>query len=186
MNGIVRPIRRSSAPAWSELRPGKHVSIAKLAPDGSEAARYEGEVISMVDPESWCVARAIWNRGDMTVDGLGFHPGDHLLEWFSPVCWFNAFAVFAPDGGARGWYANVTYPAHLIGTEREPTLVWHDLYLDLVCRADGSHVTRDRDELDASGISESDPQLYRAILKAMNELVARYEQRQIPFRTGVA
>ncbi len=171
---------------WSELSPGQHLTIVKLDPGGAEAARYNGEVVATLEPESWCVVQATWTYGAMDIDGLEFHTGDHLLEWFSPVCPFNAFAVNAPDGGPRGWYANVTYPAYLgvpyQDSADHPTLVWHDLFLDLIGRPDGTFVMRDRDELDASAISSSDPALYQSILTAGAELAARFSARQIPFQ----
>jgi hypothetical protein len=170
---------------WSELSPGQQLTIVKLDPGGAEAARYNGEVVATFEPESWCIVQATWTYGALDLDGLKFHTGDHLLEWFSPVCPFNAFAVSAPEGGLRGWYANVTYPAYLQAPYQvsadHPTLVWHDLFLDLIGRSDGTFVMRDRDELDASGISSSDPALYQSILTAGDELAARFSAREIPF-----
>lgn len=173
---------------WTGLRPGQQLTIVKLDPGGAEAARYSGKVVATLEPESWCVVQAIWTYGAMDIDGLEFHTGDHLLEWFSPMCPFNAFAVYAPDAKLRGWYANVTHPAYLEKPNSDPvlhpSLVWHDLFLDLIGRPDGSFVIRDRDELDASGIASSDPGLYQSILAAGDELAERFNARQIPFQRG--
>jgi predicted RNA-binding protein associated with RNAse of E/G family len=61
------------------------------------------------------------------------------------------------------------------------TLAWHDLWLDLIVKADGSFVVRDQDELAESGIEQSDPHLHAAVLAACNELVRRAELREFPF-----
>jgi hypothetical protein len=175
-----------SFPAWSELRPGAKLTIIKLAPEGAEAARYRGEVVGVHEAESWCVVQATWTYGAMNIDGLAFRTGDALLEWFSPKCPFNAFAVYSPGGELRGWYANVTYPSYLqvssSGADDEATLIWHDLYLDLIGLPDGSFVIRDREELEESGISTSDPAVYQMILDASEELGSRFEKRQVPFQ----
>lgn len=174
------------APDWRQLSPGQLLTIVKLDPGGAEVARYAGMVVATLEAESWCVVRATWTYGAMSIDGLEFHTGDNLLEWFSPICPFNAFAVYAPNRKLRGWYANVTHPADLDGSRQvsssELVLTWHDLFLDLIGRPDGSFIIRDRDELDASGLASSDAALYRAILSAGEELAARYRARQVPFQ----
>lgn len=176
------------SPDWSELRPGNQLGIVKLAPDGAEAARYDGTVVAIFEPESWCVVQATWTDSAIDIDGLEIKTGDRLLEWFSPLCPFNAFAIYDPGGVPRGWYANVTYPAFLksssSGSEDIATLFWHDLYLDLIGRPDHSYVIRDKDELDEAGISSSDAALYQMILSAGEELASRFSCQEIPFLPG--
>jgi hypothetical protein len=121
----------------------------------------------------------------MKIDGLEFLTGDELLEWFSPQCPFNAFAVYSDGGELRGWYANVTFPSYLQnsnpGANDAATLIWHDLYLDLIGLPDGSYVIRDREELDEADISLKDPALCQMILDASEELALRFVRREIPF-----
>jgi Protein of unknown function (DUF402) len=157
------------------------VTVVKLAPDGSEATRYPGEVVAIDETERWTVIRAVWTYRRVDLDGLSFVPGDELLEWFSPHHPFNAFAVFSPDGRLRGWYANVTHPAWLDDRASPPLLVWHDLYLDLVALPDGTITLRDEDELLAAGLRERDAPLYRRIVDASEELRHRFECRLQPF-----
>lgn len=166
---------------WSSLSPGDRVTVVKLAPDGSEAARYPGEVIARVDPESWIVVRATWTHRRIELDGLAFSPGDELREWFSPEQEFNAFAVHAPDGRRKGWYANVTDPAWLETTTAPPLLFWRDLYVDLVGLPDGAFSLRDEDELAASGLARENPGLHGRILRARDEIARRFEHRLAPF-----
>ena len=108
----------------------------------------------------------------MVVAGLEFCPGDTVREFFSASHPFNAFAVMSPEGTLRGWYGNVTYPATNETIDGEPTLVWHDLYLDVVMLPDGSQILLDDDELAASGIPANDPVFAGAIEQARRDLIA--------------
>ena len=169
---------------WSSLSVGAALSVVKLAPDGSEVARYPGSVVARVDPGSWVVVQAVWTYREIDVAGLTFAPGDVLLEWFSPRHDFNAFAVHAASGALRGWYANVTHPARLDRCSTPPTLAWHDLYLDVVALPDGSRSVCDEDELAASELMTSDPRLYSRIVNARDEILGRLDRGVVPFAAG--
>lgn len=173
-----------AVPGWSALVPGTCVMVVKLAPDGSEVTRYPGEVVEAGVAAPWLAVRARWVNRAVELDGLRFEPGDTLDEFFSPRHHFNVFAVFAPDGGLRGWYGNVTHPARLDATSEPPTVVWHDLYVDLVALVSGRATIRDEDELAAAGVAEREPALAATIAAARDELVARFGQRRIPFHQG--
>jgi uncharacterized protein DUF402 len=168
------------AGTWSALLPGAAVTVVKLAPDGSEAARYRGDVVGHCQ-DSWLLVQAIWTHRKIELGGLSFCPGDELLEWFSPQHPYNAFAVFSPQDHFKGWYANVAHPARLDATRDPPVLIWHDLYLDLVGLPDGSFTIRDDDELLASGLADVDPELQVRILAARSELIRRFQHRLSPF-----
>jgi uncharacterized protein len=169
---------------WSPLRVGDRLTIVKRTPEGAEAARYAGEVVAIDDPAPWIVVNGTWTYPAMELDGLSFRPGDQLLEWFSPEDPFNAFAVLTPEGEPRGWYGNVAHPAWLEAGREGPILVWHDLYVDLIGLPDGTYTVRDDDELDASGLGNRDPALYRRIGEARAELIQRFAQRRVPFLTA--
>jgi hypothetical protein len=172
--------RQQEAVIWSALLPGTELTIVKLAPDGSEAARYRGQVVGH-RPDSWLLVQATWTNRRIELGSLTFCPGDEFLEWFSPRHPFNAFAVFSPQDRCKGWYANVAYPARLDATTDPPVLFWHDLYLDLVGLPDGSFSVRDDDELLASGLADADPELHARILGARSELIRRFQHRLPPF-----
>lgn len=167
-----------SSPSWPA---GTALTIVKLDPAGREAARYPGTVIAADIPAPWLAIAATWALGRIEMDGLAFVPGDTLHEFYSPAHPFNVFAIFAPDGYLRGWYANVTAPATLAHDDETPVLTWHDLYLDLVALPDGRATLRDLDELAASGLSRRDPALYAGILAAGDELRRRFAARVFPF-----
>jgi hypothetical protein len=181
------PIGSAAPPCdWASLIPGTHVTVVKLAPDGTEAARYAGEVVATYEPGAWVIVRATWTFRPIEIDGLQFMPGDELLEWFSPQHPFNAFAVFSPRGQFRGWYANVTRPAFLrpangLESDKLPVLVWHDMYLDLVGLPDGCYALRDEDELLASSLSVQDPELFESVKSAGETLQRRFSAALPPF-----
>jgi hypothetical protein len=173
-------LRQQSTATWTLLLPGAELTVVKLAPDGSEAARYQGEVVGHRD-DSWMLVRATWTNRTVDIGELSFCPGDSLLEWFSPLYPFNAFAVFSPNERLKGWYANVTHPARLDVAADPPVLIWHDLFLDLVGLPDGSFTLRDDDELLASGLANAEPELHARVVGAKSELIRRFEHRLPPF-----
>jgi hypothetical protein len=173
--------RNASHAAWPSIRSGTELRIVKLAPDGAEVASYPGVVIDAGAESPWIAIQATWVSRQYDLDGLLFVPGDTLHEFFSPVHPFNLFSVFAPDGTLRGWYANVTYPARLDPTTAPPTLVWHDLYVDVVALPNGTVVVRDEEELAAAQVALLDPALHAAIVEARDELLRRFAARAFPF-----
>ena len=180
MTGPEHERSQTATATWLSLLPGAELTTVKLAPDGSEAARYPGEVVGHCE-DSWILVKATWTNRTVEVGELSFCPGDRLLEWFSPLHPFNAFAVFSPNNRFKGWYANVTHPARLDVATAPPVLVWHDLFLDLVGLPDGSFTLRDDDELLASGLAKADPELHTRIVAARSEVLRRFERRLPPF-----
>jgi hypothetical protein len=168
---------------WSELMPETEVTVVKRsAKDGGrEKTRYPANVIETGLPAPWVVVEARWTHGTVEQAGLTFEDGDLLHEIFSPIHPFNAFAVFGTDGGLKGWYANVDWPAVLETEGEETLLVWNDLFIDMVALPDGSVTVLDEDELEESGLTLTDPALHDRILAARDELVARFHARRPPF-----
>lgn len=173
-------------PNWSALRPGTRLTVVKLAPDGHEVTRYPGEVIAHPGDDAWVGVRATWTNTAVAVDGLWFRPGDTLVEYFSGIEWFNAFHVVAPTGDPRGWYVNVTYPTRLEEGPHGYTLVWHDLFVDVVVLADGAVSIRDEDELAASALAERAPTTHKKILEARDRILTTIEARYFPFNQSEA
>ena len=167
--------------AWPELPPGTALTVVKLDPDGQEVTRYPGVVIDAGAPDPWVAVQAKWVSREYDLDGLLFIAGDVLHEFFSPKHRFNVFAVFAPDGELRGWYANVTQPTMLDATTDPKTLIWPDLFIDVVALPDGRVVVRDEDELEESGLRETDRELYDAIRSTHDEILDLVRRRDFPF-----
>lgn len=166
---------------WPPLPPGTALTIVKLAPDGSEVARYPGEVIEAGAPPPWIAVRATWVSREYDLNGLRFIKGDTLHEFFSPQHPFNVFAVFSALGTLRGWYANVTYPTQLDLATTPPTLTWHDLYVDVVALPDGTIAIRDEDELAAASLSTTNPAVLQMIIEAKEDILRRIRERTFPF-----
>lgn len=132
-------------------------------------------------PEDWRCFRAEWTVGTINAGGLIFEIGDYLHEYFSPTAWFDAFALFTSDGRLKGWYGNVTWPTTF---EEEPdatTVIWHDLYIDLIGFPDGQYLILDEDELEASSLLQEEPDLVTLILAARDAMIARFVRREFPF-----
>lgn len=166
---------------WPRLTPGAAVTIIKADADGAEVTRYDGHVRRTHPAGQWIEAEAVWTHGNVALAGLRFVPGDHLLEYFSPLHPYNVFTVFAPDGALRGWYANVSHPALLRENGGRVELTWRDLFLDLIGLPDGSHVTLDEDELEESGLETIRPELYRRIQQTLEVVIQRFQTHEYPF-----
>ncbi len=172
--------------AWASLAPGQSLTVVKWAPDGSEVTRYPGRVMTERVPPGWVAVEARWVNRPVHLDGLDFLPGDTMIEYFSPVARYNAFAVHAPDGTLRGWYANVTHPATLDLATDPPTLVWHDLYLDIIVLPNGMITVRDHDELAESGLETSAPATHARILTVEADLLRLARAGEFPFQRSNA
>ena len=154
--------------------------VIKLRPDGTEATRYRAVPESENLPDTWLAVRAEWVFNRVESHGLVFEPGDSLVEYFSTVEWFNGFRVEAPNGEVRGWYSNVTFPTTLT-YEPNRSITWHDLYLDVIALPDGSVILCDEDELEESGLANSDPDLYSRIVDVAGHVTALADTGSFPF-----
>lgn len=171
----------AAVPAWPPLARGTAVLVVKRAPDGGEVTRYPGIVAADAAPSPWLAVEARWTDRRVEMDGLVIDPGDTLREYFSPRHRFNAFAVFAPDGALRGWYANATHPASLDLAADPPLLIWHDLFVDVVALPDGRVTVRDEDELAESALLDRDPALHASILATREEILSLVSRCACPF-----
>jgi uncharacterized protein len=170
-----------SAPQWPPHDVPATLRIVKVSPEGAVVTEYPGIIVPEHCHGEWICIEAQWTFRRIEIDGLVFEPGDRLLEWFSSRHWFNVFAVHAPSGAYRGAYANVTFPTAFDPLTDPPTLAWRDLYLDLILLPDGTAITRDEDELEESGLAQSDPALHRRILAGFQDLQVHLHRRESPF-----
>lgn len=151
------------------------VSIVKFSPMGRPPVRYAG--CGFESPGGWVAARAEWVHGDMDLGYLTFLNGDYLDEYFALERPYNAFALYREHGEFVGWYCNVTHPTTVIGSE----IQWHDLYVDVIVYPDGRTLVLDEDELDASGLEATNPELHARILAGRDELLEMAARRAYPF-----
>ncbi len=170
---------------WPLLAPGTQIECVKVEANGEVIVRYPGTISDSDVPHEWIAVDAYWDPAIhhrvIDLNGLLFVPGDRLHEYFASSKPFNCFSVFSPDGTLRGWYANVTFPTRIDGTQSPPRLYWHDLYLDVVMLPDGQIFVRDEDELQEAGIELSDSRFYAEILAAKDELMRLAKAGEFPF-----
>lgn len=166
---------------WDALVPGHTISILKRHIDGEDRVRYHGEIQVSIAPEPWVEIWAVWTLPKYERDLLTLETGDILREFYSWKHPWNLFSVFAPDGRHKGWYANVTYPAFVEIQQENPVLVWHDLLLDVIANSQVESLNLDDDELEDSGLSESNPALFHAIVLARDEILGELANRTGPF-----
>lgn len=167
--------------SWPPLAPGTEVAVTKLSPAGEAVAHYPATAVDIGAPVPWVTVEARWTYKTVETHGLAFHPGDALIEYFSPNHPYDVFAVFSPAGALRGWYANVTYPTLLDPAADPPRLTWHDLYLDVVLVPGNEPVLLDEDELDASNLPVLDPALTAQVRAVAAELLRLARLRRFPF-----
>lgn len=152
---------------WDRLRPGDEITIVKThygqhRPDYS----YPAGVIESDHP-GWFAFEATWALPDMNVDGILYEKGGTLLEYFSPQQFFNVFHVFRRGGESAGLYANVTeLPILNRDVQDKLTLTWTDCWLDVIRLPGGDIQLLDEDELEASGVEQTNPELTRRIRAA--------------------
>lgn len=157
------------------VQPGDDVQIVKLRPDGSKAASYPGTLLD--SPPGWVVARATWTFRRMDLGYMIFEPGDYLYEYFGTVDPFNAFVLFSPENEFKGWYCNITHPT----TVSSNTIYWHDLYVDVIQKQDGSILILDEDELAESGMKAANPDVHQMIVDARDLVVNKMRNEEYPF-----
>jgi uncharacterized protein len=151
------------------------VEIVKVSPSGKPPVRYSGELID--SPDGWIAARATWVHGHMDVGYMVFQPGDYLDEYFALEQPFNAMALYRPDDSLVAWYCNVTLPTVVENGE----IHWHDLFIDVIVYPDGRTLVLDEDELEASGVEHSDPELHALILSGKDQLLRLAAAGDYPF-----
>ena len=159
--------------------------IVKRSPAGENRVHYPGVVVESTIEEPWIEIEARWTTPTVVQAQLSFEPGDVLRELFSPIHPFNAFAVYRPTGELKGWYANVTFPTLVEHDHDRPSVIWHDLYIDIVASPDGEVHVLDEDELEEADLAERDPDLHERIIAARDELLDRFRSRQAPFHESV-
>jgi hypothetical protein len=157
------------------VQPGDDIQIVKLRPDGSEAASYPGTLLE--SPPNWVVAQASWTFRRMDLGYMIFEPGDYLYEYFATVEPFNAFVLFSQDDEFKGWYCNITHPT----TVSNNTIYWHDLFVDVIQKQDGSILILDEDELAESGMNVANPDLHQMIVNSRDLVVKKMRSGEYPF-----
>ncbi|MEX0788250.1 MAG: DUF402 domain-containing protein [Anaerolineales bacterium] len=148
------------------MAPGSPLTVHKLDAHGREVFRYPARLFQAAADR--IVLEAEYGREAVDVGGLRMEPGDRFVETFYFDRWYNVFAVYAGAGRQlRGWYANVTRPARLQGSE----VYAEDLALDLAVTPERSWMVLDREEFDALEIPSADRERAERALAELVDLV---------------
>ncbi|HEY8285807.1 MAG TPA: DUF402 domain-containing protein [Chloroflexota bacterium] len=122
---------------------------------------------------------AIWNGpGEPRVGEITFTMGDRFLEYYYPGKGYAIWQIETADGNLKGWYCNISTPVE----EREGTLSFRDLLLDLLVYPDGRMAVLDREEFEAAQSEGLDPREGAAAESALAEVRANARMGAAPFR----
>jgi Protein of unknown function (DUF402) len=147
------------------LTPGSpvRVRLEKPRPPNIEYPAVVGD-----DDGAHVVVRAPWGEQDPRDLGfVRFERGDVFTEHYWRDRWYSVKEIRNQQAGLKGWYCDVARPVRV----RDGLLASEDLDLDLWVSADRRTVLRlDRDDFDASGLAERDPDAVREALGAFEEL----------------
>ncbi len=148
------------------------VTVRKLDHAGRHVISYPAHVVHR--SADAIVLRASWDRAPMDLGFVALEPDDRWTEIFYSDRWYNIFEIRASDDRLKGWYCNITRPAHISDDE----VTAEDLALDLWVNPDGSIQVLDEDEFADLPLS---PWEREAAREAVAELRARVARGEPPF-----
>jgi predicted RNA-binding protein associated with RNAse of E/G family len=151
------------------------ITVHKLDAAGREVWSYTGDLLARGAGWIRLEALAQFDNDGIPFPGLTLRRGDRMVETFYADRWYNVFTIYDGAAGAlKGWYCNITRPAHLGAQEVSA----EDLALDLLVYPEGGDLVLDEDEFDALGLS---PEEHTAAVQALAELRGFAANRQGPF-----
>src|SRR5687768_1457963 len=90
----------------------RNITIHLLKPAKGTTITYNGTLL-LAEPGHLLV-HARWERATLDLGYTTFEPGDHFYEHYYTERWFNVFEVRSAAGELKGWYCNITRPAHVV------------------------------------------------------------------------
>lgn len=155
-----------------EWRVMDRVTVRKLDHKGREVISYPGRVLKRADGA--IVLRTTWDREPMDLGFVTLEPEDCWTEYFYSNRWYNVFEIRTRNGHLKGWYCNITRPAHI----GEEVVAAEDLALDLWVAPDRSTKVLDANEFADLPLT---PRERRAARQALVELQAMVAEGGPPF-----
>ncbi len=144
-------------------------TVIKCDAFGTEVLRYTGEVI-FGDDISVCI-RAIFQFSTRDLGYVVLKQGDIFTEWFYRDRYYNVFRVEDVDSGAlKGWYCNITRPAHISHHEVSAD----DLVLDVFVKPDRTTLLLDENEFAALSLPEAERRAAWEAVATIQRLAADY------------
>ena len=140
------------------------ITIIKQNAHGQEDWRWEAAVLQRTATALLVEAYFNYKQEKVTFHGITLTRGDPFIEFYSNRCWYNIFEMRdQASNQLKGWYCNVTRPAHI---SADP-LIYDDLALDLLVYPDGRQLVLDEDEFAELSLPPTDTQ---AAVSALQEL----------------
>ena len=148
------------------------VSVDKLNLAGEVTMQWSGQVLEHDEHELVLEATFTHSARDLGYVRLG--PGDQFVEHYYTDRWYNVFAIYdAADGTFKGWYCNITRPAHIRAAPEGGLRVSAvDLALDYFRQPDGREFVLDEDEFAALRLDAGEVSAARAALAELRALAA--------------
>ena len=145
---------------------------------GEKLLEYSGEIIGR--GETWLCLRATYNNPAKDAGYVVFRRGDTFFEWYYSDRWYNVFALYdVSDGHFKGWYCNVTRPAHL----SDDLITADDLALDVFVSPQREILVLDEDEFAALDLPLDEQ---HAAWKAVESIKRLAAAGDAPFDTATA
>ncbi|HTI15131.1 MAG TPA: DUF402 domain-containing protein [Dictyobacter sp.] len=147
------------------------ITIIKLDPNREEKIRYTGETLERTATSTIVSAR--WTLNEKDLGYTQFQRGDIFTEYYYTQRWFNIFDIAQADGQRKGWYCNITEPAHITTT----TIEQIDLYLDVWVDPTGKTLLLDEDEFEAATtLTNAQRQGARQGLSCLMDLIEKRQE----------
>lgn len=157
------------------------ITIHLVKPGKNTTLTYSGMLLS--HEQHHLLIHARWERGALDLGYVIFEPEDHFYEHYYTDRWFNIFEIRQKTGQLKGWYCNVTRPAVFV----DNVLTSEDLELDLFVSPDRERMLRlDLDEFETRNFDRTEPETYKAALRALDELEQMARTGMSPFDSGGA
>jgi len=154
----------------------REITVKLLKPGKGTTITYTGELLR--HEPGYMLIHARWDRPQLDLGYVIFEPGDHFYEHYYTERWYNIFELRGASGALKGWYCNVSRPAHF----NNDVIVSEDLELDLFVAPDRVKILRlDLEEFAAHGFDRSDPAAHAAALAALDELEQMAQAGTPPF-----
>ena len=152
---------------------GEQITVEKHNHLGEPVVQYEGEVLQRTE-NSVCL-RANFSRSESDLGFVVFRQGDLFIEWFYNDRWYNIFQVHEGESGhIKGWYCNVTRPAHIT----DDRVISDDLEVDVFVFPNGNIVLLDEEEFGELDLPTDDR---LEALRAIQTIRQSVDDRQSPF-----
>ena len=149
------------------------ITVYKLNSLGEIKIQYQGEVLERSADR--IIIQAFWKLPPKDLGYICFEPGDRFVEYYYTNRWFNIFDISDANNVRKGWYCNITEPAHI----NDDQIKQKDLLLDIWVDPWGSSILLDEDEFEADTTLEEIQR--QGAQKGLQELLQMIAAQIAPF-----